>query len=327
MHPAQVLADQVGPGGQGQRQPAGEPRVDLDEGGSRRRRPRKPCTLAGPVSPTAASSSATDPTSAGSSKVRPLVLIPALVSNRQRGTAPASPPSRSTSTSTVNSRPSSRVCTSGWSTRRQRERGVGRCVDRVHVARAAAEPGLHDPRPGHAVDRAQRGRRGRDPGARAGLGEGPLVDAGAHRGPASAASCAARPRSAARHRRAGPRSPRPPCTPARWRRAGWPAWPRGRRSRGRRRAAPRPDRPASRSPTASGSQSTASTSRRPRRARITATPAAPPAPVTSTRPSVPLFMACPSVGVREGSRSCRPGAGRRRGCRGTQWQPLGDGSA
>ncbi len=144
--------------------------------------PTKPCTLAGPVSPTALSSWATAATSARLSNVRPLVLIPALVSSRQRGTAPASPPSRSTSASTVNSRPCQPRLHQRLLHPGQREGDVAGCVDRVDVAGAAAEPGLDDPRPRHAGDRTQGGRRDRHPGGAAGLGEGPLVGAGAHRG-------------------------------------------------------------------------------------------------------------------------------------------------
>ena len=52
-----------------------------------------------------------------STNVRPLVEMPAFVSTRHRGTAPASLPSLSTSASTLNSVPSSRVCTIAPGTR------------------------------------------------------------------------------------------------------------------------------------------------------------------------------------------------------------------
>ena len=63
--------------------------------------------------PTALSASVAALSTSESVKVRPLVEMPAFVSSRQRGQAPATEPDRSTRTSTVNSRPVTSACTMG----------------------------------------------------------------------------------------------------------------------------------------------------------------------------------------------------------------------
>ena len=56
---------------------------------------------------------------AGSANVSPVVLVPAFVASRHRGTHAVSSPSRSTRTSAVNSSPRTVVCTIGTGVRRQ----------------------------------------------------------------------------------------------------------------------------------------------------------------------------------------------------------------
>ena len=187
------------PGGQRQRQPAGEPRVDLDERDAAPSSATKPCTLAGPVSPTAASASPTTAVTASEVERRALDrdaglgLVPparhgagqraVAVDQRVRGELPPAQPGLRRSAPAPPRAP-----------RRARRRR--RPAD--DVAAAAPEARLDDPRPGHVrsarrgPSRVRRPRRPRSARRRRHLSQqavdGVRVAAARSRTPASASS-------------------------------------------------------------------------------------------------------------------------------------------
>ncbi len=252
----------------------------------------KPWRLIAPSRPSAATVSSTRWSIRGSEKVVPLVLMPALVSSRHRGTTPATVPSRSMRASAVNSRPRHRVCTMASGVRRTAQ---------ARSSASSARYTSREPRP-------KRGLTTHGPGS-ASSPESPPVDPVQHRARCRESGLLDRTQRTATCRcsgsppRRGSTRTRRPAPASRSR-----AIPRGAissatvvmtaadlvvfdrvhdgraRTARRRRRGGAGTRRRGRVPAASGSGSAAITTCPARvSARITETPAAPPAPVTRTR--------------------------------------------